>query len=251
MYVIGLAALIVITFAIACGEPERTTPLPTYTPYPTYTPLPTYTPYPTYTPLPMYTPLPTATALPTPVPTATPTPTATLTPLPPVVEPDISQIWKEAELFGLLHALKDRPDATQEKYSGQYVVISQRIATGIFGGSLNSFYLEGKYAHAQPLERKFSIVCTIDPVEDRHLPVLAELKSIQESISSTRPYVQIEGTIRHMRLTEGGLELFIILDGCDVSAIGQRLISTDADGEAHKHRARDDTNERQVAYTRI
>ena len=45
MYAIGLAALIVMAFAIACGEEERTTP-PTTAPLPTYTPLPSPTPTP-------------------------------------------------------------------------------------------------------------------------------------------------------------------------------------------------------------
>lgn len=147
------------------------------------------------------------------------------------MEPKISQIWKEVELFGLLHALKDRPDPTQQKYSGQYVVISQRIATGIFGGTRNSFYLKGRYAHDEPIEREFSILCRIDPVEDRHLPILAELRSIQESFTDIRPYVQVKGTIGRMRLAEGGLKLSIVLDDCDVSAIGSRLISTDAGGQ--------------------
>ena len=54
MRVIGLAALIVMAFAIACGEPNRTTtptaaPPPTYTPYPTPTLEPTATRRPTPT----------------------------------------------------------------------------------------------------------------------------------------------------------------------------------------------------------
>ena len=70
MRVIGLAALILMASAIACGEPERATAptgasLPTYTPYPTYTPLPTHTPLPTYTPIPTQVPAPTYTPYPT------------------------------------------------------------------------------------------------------------------------------------------------------------------------------------------
>ena len=48
MYAIGLAALIVMAFAIACGEEERTTP-PTTAPLPTYTPTETAPPTPTPT----------------------------------------------------------------------------------------------------------------------------------------------------------------------------------------------------------
>ena len=58
MRVIGLTVLILMAFAIACGEPDRTT-------RPTAAPLPTYTPYPTYTPLPTHTSLPTPTLTPT------------------------------------------------------------------------------------------------------------------------------------------------------------------------------------------
>ena len=50
--VIGLAVLVVMAFAIACGEPERTDRLPTYTPLPAQTALLTYTPIPTAIPLP-------------------------------------------------------------------------------------------------------------------------------------------------------------------------------------------------------
>ncbi len=108
MRVIVLAALVVMAFAVACGEPERTAPPPTAAPLPTYTPytpLPTHTPIPTpwstYTPRPIVTREPTATPtaepkpperhlqshrLPrppqTPVRTSTPTPTATATPTP-------------------------------------------------------------------------------------------------------------------------------------------------------------------------
>ena len=125
MRVIVLAALVLMAFAIACGDPERTTPtptavpLPTYTPYPTYTPLPTHTPLPTYTPVPTPKPIivhptftPTAVVAPlratlsqshrlpsppqTPIRTSTPTPTATATPAPTPIE------WSMTDLFKYL-----------------------------------------------------------------------------------------------------------------------------------------------------
>ena len=118
MYAIGVAAIMAVAIAVACGEPERATPPPTAAPLPTYTPLPTHTPIPTLTPrartvsgptavtnIPfgrptgtyfLLSPIPTRT--PTNTPTPTPTPSQTLTPT--ITPTPFFGVWVRSFILG-------------------------------------------------------------------------------------------------------------------------------------------------------
>ena len=239
------------------------TPYPTYTPYPTstamptHTALPTYTPYPTYTPLPTrtatatVTPVPTATVtptptaaatmipptstpLPTPIPTATrtqiPTPTSTATPivLPPLQEPDVSTIWGEVELFGLLIAFTENPQEITEKYVGQHVQI--HAPEPRFYRNRAVMWLEWYYGYDEPIEREFSVMCPVEKVERHHMDMFVQLETL--SRNNALAYVEVTGTIGSSVLPaideqSGGLEFVLrLMEDCEVVSIGNKLRSS-------------------------
>ena len=203
-------ALLAISVLAVLGCVAETDDLPSPSPTPVYVTI-----YVTVTPSP--TPIPTRTSLPT------PTHTPTATPFPELKDPSLSSIWGDVELFSLLYAIKDRPIATQQKYDGQRVVIRQRF--GYFGVNPNEVTLSGSYAHNEPIERRLIVTCNIPDVQDRHLPILAELMYLHEHHEfDLHKYVHVEGIIERMRLSNGGLTLFVSLSDCDITAIGNRIV---------------------------
>ena len=211
---------VVVTATPTITPTQTITPTSTATmvPVSTTTPLPTATPYPTYTP----------TATPTAI--HTPTETSTATPMPtflPLRDPDPSTIWGEFELFSLLYSLKDRENETRQKYYDKHVAIRLPVFCCIFGGPNNNVYLGTAYAHGQPVKRQLMVTCSIDDVEDRHLPILAELGKLQTTFTfddSPPPYVQVAGRINVFFLNYGGMEIKVLLSDCDVTAIGDRIV---------------------------
>ena len=211
-FAVAVLAFSIVVLLGCTVESDEASPSPTPTPiyvtiYVTVTPSPT--PIPTRTPIP------------------TPTYTPTATPFPELKDPSLSSIWGDVELFSLLYALKDRPIETSLAYEQKHVAIRQRLACCISGNvRSNTIWLSGRYAHNEPIEREFTVVCSIPDVQDRHLPILAHLQALikQRELGESLDYVQVTGTIRSMSLRYGGMNLTIGLDDCEVTAVGNSIV---------------------------
>ena len=224
---------VVITVAPEPTATPTRTPTPEPTPYPTYTPLPTSTAMPTYTPYPTYTPVPSNTPTPTIMPTETPTVTPTMTPsptptpLPLLREPDTSAIWSELELYGLMEAFKGNPRRVLDKYRGQSVTVKGPLSYNI----RNEVWLSWAYTYGDSLEHNFSVLCLIEEVKDRHIPVLKQIQGFWDK--DTSAMLHVHGTIRKryaniaaFDTAAGGLRFRIFLRDCDVIGIGSQIQST-------------------------
>ena len=147
MYAIGLAAIILTAFAIACGESEGPSspvgaPLPSPTLTPTNTPIPTATHIPTNTPRVANTPVPitTPTFTPTPVLTNTPTPTAT-----PIPKPG-DLLWRsDVNSWGLFESrwLSNHSRGMTTVDGVLYVIADRVVALGASTGELLWVQYEG------------------------------------------------------------------------------------------------------------
>ena len=140
--------------------------------------------------------------------------------MPELKDPSLLSVWGDYELFSLLYARKERPIETIQTYDGQHVVVRQRFRA-ITG---NQVWLGGLYSHNEPIERELYVQCYISDIQDRHLPILAELRHMHDLAPRPDDYIQVTGTISRILVVEGGLTLYLDLADCEVTAIGNKIV---------------------------